>query len=61
MLDLSFNRIRHIHAGAFVGLGRVDEIRLNDNALVGVPTHLLRMTPNVQVGVAEYACFTFSD
>jgi len=50
VLDLSFNRIRHIHSGAFVGLGRrVDEIRLNDNALLGLPVRVLQMTPDVQV------------
>ena len=49
VLDLSFNRIRHVHRSAFVGLGRVDEIRLNDNALLGIPTHTLALTPDVQV------------
>ena len=44
VVDLSFNRIRHVHRGAFVGLGRVDEIRLNDNALFGLPVHVVQMT-----------------
>lgn len=49
VLDLGFNRIRHIHAGAFVGLGRVDEIRLNDNSLLGLPVHVIQHTPDVEV------------
>jgi len=49
ILDLGFNRIRHIHNGAFIGLGRVDEIRLNDNALLGLPVHVIRLTPDVEV------------
>jgi len=49
VLDLSFNRIRHIHNGAFIGLGRIDEIRLNDNALLGLPVHVVQLTPDVEL------------
>ena len=49
VVDLAFNHIRHLHSGAFVGLGRVDEIRLNDNALLGLPVHVIQQTPGVEV------------
>jgi len=49
MVDLGFNRIRHVHGGAFIGLGLVDEIRLNDNALLRLPVHVIQRTPGVQV------------
>ena len=49
VLDLSFNRIRHIHSGAFVGLGNIDEILLNDNSLLGLPVHLVALTPDVKI------------
>jgi len=49
IVDLSSNRIRHIHNGAFIGLGRVDEIRLNDNALIGLPVHVIQLTPDIKV------------
>jgi len=49
VLRLGFNRIRHIHAGAFVGLGHISEIQLNDNALLGLPVHVIQMTPDTEV------------
>lgn len=49
VLDLSFNRIRHIHGGAFVDLGRIDEIRVSDNALLALPTGTLRTTDDVLI------------
>ena len=49
VLDLGFNRIRHIHSGTFVVLGRVDEIRLNNNALHGLAVHVIQLTPDVEI------------
>jgi len=49
VVDLSFNRIRHMHGSAFVGLGHVSEIRLNDNALFGIPVHTIQHTTDTQI------------
>ena len=49
LLDLGFNRIRHIHSRAFISLGHIDQIRLNDNLLLGLPVHAIQLSVDVLV------------